>query len=264
MKTIGIVSLKGGVGKTTSVVSLGAALSSFEKKVLLVDGNLSAPSLGLHLNLINPDITLHHVLSDNVHVKDAIYDYNGIHVIPSSIFHRIQVNPLKLKDKLRSIKKDYDSIIIDSSPSLNNETLGVMLASDQILVVATPDRPTLSATMKAIKLAKQRGMPISGIILNKTHGKSFDISIQDIEKTLEVPVLAVIPYDKNFIKSLSRMTPYTFDKPNSRGSQEYKKLAATLIGGKYTPFSIPDFLRLTPKIQDVNREVFYQSVFNNS
>ena len=61
-KVIGIVSLKGGVGKTSVVTALGAAISEFNKKVLLVDANFSAPNLGLHLNIINPEVTIHDVL----------------------------------------------------------------------------------------------------------------------------------------------------------------------------------------------------------
>ena len=57
-KTIGIVSLKGGVGKTTVVAALGGALSRLGKKTLVVDGNLSSPNLGLHLNIVNPERTL--------------------------------------------------------------------------------------------------------------------------------------------------------------------------------------------------------------
>ncbi|GIU68543.1 MAG: septum site-determining protein MinD [Candidatus Pacearchaeota archaeon] len=261
-KIIGIISLKGGVGKTTSVISLGSALSEFDKKVLLIDGNLSSPTLGLHLNLINPDITLHHVLEDKVHIKDAIYQYDKLHLIPSSIFHKSNVNPLKLKNKIYPLKKNYDVIIIDSSPSLNEETLSVMLASDSLVVVTTPDHATLAPTLKAIKLAKQRGTKISGIIINKVHDKKFEIPPQKIEETLGVPVLAVIPYDKHFLKALSKRIPYTYHKPNSRASKEYKKLAATLIGGKYMTFDLRDFLRLTPRIEEINRELYYKGFFD--
>ena len=55
-KTIGIVALKGGVGKTSVTAALGEAFASLGEKVLLVDGNLSAPNLGLHFNIIEPKI----------------------------------------------------------------------------------------------------------------------------------------------------------------------------------------------------------------
>ena len=91
-KTIGIVSLKGGVGKTSVVTALGAALSEFGKEVLLIDGNLSSPSLGLHLNITGPETTIHHVLNRTANTKDAIYEYEGFHVMPASIFSKIEIN----------------------------------------------------------------------------------------------------------------------------------------------------------------------------
>ncbi len=261
-KIIGVISLKGGVGKTSVVTSLGSAFSESGKKVLLVDGNLSSPSLGLHLNIIEPEKTLHHVLNRTIRPREAIYEHQGVHVMPASIFKRIEVNPLKLKDGIKSLKRSYDVIIIDSSPSLNEETLAVILASDELLVVTTPDHPTLSATIKAIKLAKQRGTPISGLIINKVHDKDFEISFGDIESTLEIPILAVIPYDINVLKSLSNMEFYTKYKPKSKGSVEYKKLAAVLTGEKYRPSSLLDFFRkLTPSRQEINREIFYRELF---
>ncbi len=184
--------------------------------------------------------------------------------MPASIFERIEVNPLKLKDKIKGLKRSYDIILIDSSPSLNEETLAVMLASDEIFVVTTPDHPTLSATIKAIKLAKQRGTPISGLILNKVHNKKFEVSLEDVEETLDVPVLAVIPYDTGVLKSLSNMKPYTSHKPKSKGSIEYKKLASVLVGQRYKPKGFRKISRrITPKRQEINREIFYKSVFKD-
>lgn len=261
-KTIGIISLKGGVGKTSVVVSLGAALSELGKKTLLIDGNLSSPSLGLHLNLVDPEKTLHHVLSRDANSREAIYETGNFHVMPSTIFQKKEVSPLALKTKIHGLKRTYDIILLDSAPSLDEETLAVMLASDEIFVVTTPDRPTLSATIKAIKLARQRGTPISGLILNKVNNKKFEIPFEDIEETLDIPILAVIPYDINVLKALSRMESYTSLKPKSRGSQEFKKLAAVISGEKYKQSRISDFFkRLTPNRQDINREIFYEEVF---
>lgn len=259
-KTIGILSLKGGVGKTSSVVSLGASMAGFGKKVLLVDGNLSAPNLGLHLNIIDPEKTLHHVLTGDANITETVVNMDNFDVIPASVFSKAKINPLKLRDKLNYLKKYYDYIIIDSSPSLNEETLASILASDEILVVTTPDVPTLSMTVKAVKVAKQRGTPIIGIIVNKVHDKNFEIPIRDVEKTAGVPVMAVIPHDLNVLRAQSEFEPYT-TYSNSRGSEEYKKLAATLLGEKYQKFSLRDFFGLTPNLQDVNRLSFYNSVF---
>ena len=145
---------------------------------------------------------------------------------------------------------------------LGDETLGAMIASDEILVVTTPDHPTLSTTLKALKLARQRGTPISGIILNKVHKKKFEIPPEHIEITLEVPIMAVIPHDINFLRALSKFKPSVEFKPRSEASNEYRKLAATLIGEKYKPVRLRNIVGwISPKKQDINREIFYQSVF---
>jgi len=262
-KSIGVVSLKGGVGKTTAVASLGSAIASFGKKVLLVDGNLSAPNLGLHFKIIDPERTLHHVLEREYHAKDAVLSLNNLDILPAAIFSKKNVNPLKLKERLNSLRTKYDYIIYDSSPALNDETLGVIMASDSLLVVTTPDHPTLSVTIKAINLAKSQGTRIDGLIINKVHNKKFEIPLEEVEETLEVPVLAVIPHDINFLKALSNFTPSIEYSPNSSASEEFKKLAAAIVGEKYKRKGLRNlFGFLAPKKQDINRLVLYKSVFD--
>jgi len=260
-KVIGVLSLKGGVGKTSVVSSLGDALSEFGKRVLLVDANYSAPNLGMHFNIIDPQITLHHVLSRKANIKDAIHNLGKMDIIPSSIFTNMQINPFILKDKLNQIKRKYDFILLDSAPAVNEDVLSVILASNSLLFVTTPDYPTLSSTLKSIKLAKERGAVIDGLILNKVHNKNFELSINDIEKTIEAPVLAVIPYDVKVLESLSKFIPFTSHKPRAEGSIEYKKLAGVFTGEKYKTFSLKNIFRITPRHQDVNRELFYKRVF---
>ncbi len=261
-KSIGVVSLKGGVGKTSSVVALGSAIAGFGKKVLLVDGNLSAPNLGMHFKIVDPDVSLHHVLNREAHAKDAIHTMENLDILPASIFSDKKINPLKLRDRLNYLKRKYDYIIYDSSPSLNEETLGVMLASDNLIVVTTPDHPTLSTTVKAIKNAKNRGTSITGIIINKSYNKKFEISIDDIQDTLGVPVLAVVPHDINILKAVSEFKSSIEHSPRSGSSEEFKQLAASLVGEKYKSTKMKRFFRwLTPRKHDINRLILYESMF---
>jgi len=261
MKVIGIISLKGGVGKTSTVVSLGHALQKKGKKVLLIDANFSAPNLGTHLNVINPEITLHDVITNKNKITESIHHTENFDIIPSSVFTKENFNPLRLKDKIKPLKDLYDIILIDSSPSLNDETLACMMASNELLVITTPDYSTLTMTLKAIKLAKQRRTPIIGLILNKVYNKKFEIPKHEIEKYSETPIMAVIPHDINILKAQSKFMPANLLKPKSNASKEYSKLAATLIGKREDKFKWSPLRKLMPKKEAINREVYRASYY---
>jgi septum site-determining protein MinD len=232
-KIIGIISLKGGVGKTSSVANLGAAISGFGKKVLVVDANFSAPNLGLHLGLIEPAATIHDILLGKADVSEAIYEHeSGFHFIPGAYVSR-KIKPFKLKEKIVHLKDHYDVILIDSSPNLNEEILSTMIASDELLVVTSPDYPTLSTTLRAVRLAKQKRTPITGLILNRVRNKKFELKIEDIEEAANVPVLSVLPEDISVLEALAETKPVTLHKPRAKAAIEYKKLAACLIGERY-------------------------------
>jgi len=257
VKIIGIISIKGGVGKTSAVTSLGASLANdFKKKVLLVDGNFSAPNLALHIGFLNPEITIHHVLDNKAKIKEAIYETGyGFDIIPGSMQYPA-INPLKLRDRLGEIKHKYDVILIDSSPNLNDEILATMTASDELIIMTTPDIVTLATTLRAIKLAKLRKTHINGIILNKVHNKKFELSLDDIESTCDTPILAVLPHEIQILEALSKGLPSTMHK-NSKSTKEYRKLASSLIGEEYEKNSwlggkLKMFMKRVPK-QDVNR-----------
>jgi len=258
-KIIGIISIKGGVGKTSVVSALGAAIANeFDKKVLLIDANFSSPNLALHLGLVNPEITLHHILNNRADANEAIYETeHGFHIMPGALVYK-KINPIKLKDKIKHLRDYYDIILIDSSPTLNEEILATMLASDELFVVTTPDHVTLSTTLRAVKLAKQRKTPIKGLILNKVHNKNFELSLEEIEEAADCNVLAVLPYELNILKALSKNTPSTLHK-QSESTFEYIKLAGALIGEDYKDprfkFKLKRLFGKIPK-QEINRTIF--------
>lgn len=238
-KIIGIISVKGGVGKTTVVSNLGATLATqFKKRVLLVDGNMTAPNLGLHLGILEPESTLHDVIYDNAPLERAItrskysFDVLTSTLVPKKTQQK-RLNPYKLHNKLSQIKKEYDIILIDSSPNLSEEMLSTMIASDELLVVTSPDYPTLSCTMHAIKVAKERKTPIAGLILNKVRNKGFELSVHDIENTTGVPILSVINDNVKVLEALSKTAPATVYSPKKDFSIAYRMLAAKVLGEEF-------------------------------
>ncbi len=232
-KIFGVVALKGGVGKTTVVSNLGASLSrDYGKKVLMIDANFSTPHLGLHLGLLAPKYTLHHVLNNEHSIFEAIYQHElGFHIIPGKLAP-FGTEPLGLRDKLGELRDIYDVILIDSSPSLNDEMYATMVASDELLVVSSPDYPTLSSTIHAISVANNKDAKIRGIIINKAYKKRFELKRKDIEEASGAKILSVIPENFRVLSALSRMLPVVVNFPRQNVSVEYKKLAGSLVGEK--------------------------------
>src|SRR4030042_2598470 len=85
-RIITIASGKGGVGKTTLVSNLAAALAGFKKSVIAVDGNLTTANLGIHLGIPLYPVTLQDVLNGKARLKDALYYHDsGFRVLPADV-----------------------------------------------------------------------------------------------------------------------------------------------------------------------------------
>lgn len=261
-KTIGLIAIKGGVGKTTISASLAADLANnLNKKVLLIDANYSAPNLGLHMDIIEPDKTIHEVLANKSKIKNAIHHRYGVDVIPGSYIADYSFNPLKLKHKIKKIKNNYDYVILDSSPSLNAEVLSTILASDHLFVVTTPDYPTLSCSIKAARLAKQRGRPISGIIINKVRDPKYELTLKEIESAIEIPVIAKLPDDKHAIRSAFLRVPIPVYNKKSNFSKEINAFSRAITGEKEKRSLLNMLFPL--RKEAVNRQMLKESFYES-
>jgi septum site-determining protein MinD len=263
-KVIGVIAIKGGVGKTTIASSLATDLvNHYGKKVLLVDGNYSAPNLGIHMDIVNPEKTVHDVLAGKARIQTAAVNKFGVDVVAGSHIYHGSINPLKLKDKINKIKENYDFVIIDSSPALNEEVLSVMQASDNLLVVTTPDYPTLIGSLRAAIMAKQRGKPISGMILNKIRDPKYELTMDEIEGATEIPIVARIPDDKNTNRALFTKIPVSIYNRNSSFSKEISKLSAALTNNSVKKGFWRSFLGMDFKREEMNRELLKESFYTS-
>ena len=233
-RVIGIISIKGGTGKTSAVCSLGAALASeFGKKVLVVDASFSEPNLALYLGMVNINKSIYNVMKDNMPAKEAIHEYQqNMHVLPASVRVR-KIEPYKLRKVLDKLRNEFDIILIDSSPNLGDEMLATIVASDELFVITSPDHPTLSSTMHAVKVAKKQHRKITGLILNKVRHRKFELDVKDIEDATGLPILSVLPDDVKMLEAVAMAKPVITNSPLSNIAVEYKKLAACILGEQY-------------------------------
>ena len=232
-KIIGVISIKGGVGKTTVVSNLAAALAGQGKKVLAIDANFSAPNLGLHVGIVNKENTIHEVIAGKIDASEAVYQSDaGFDIMPARLLP-IRIDPLRLKRKISPLKNMYDFILIDSSPNLNEEMAATMAAADELIVVSSPDYPTLSCTMRAVKVAKEKKVPIAGLVLNRVRNKKYELTLADVEDAAQTPVIGLMPEEEKVLESVAETKPVVIHAPWKDVSVEYKKLAAALAGKKY-------------------------------
>jgi len=261
--TLGLVSIKGGVGKTTLSASLATNLANnLKKRVLLVDTNFSAPNLGLHMDIIEPKKTIHEILEKKSRLSSGIHQKYGVDVVPGSYNYLKKINYFKLKDKIKKLKNDYDFIILDSSPSYNEEILSTIIASDRLFIVTTPDYPTLSCSLKTANLAKQRGRPVSGIIINKIRDPLYELTLREIEKYSEIPVVARIPDEKKAIRSTFTRIPLTIYDKNCKFSREINALSKALSMEKEKRSFFEYLFPFNFKKEEINRQLLKKTFYN--
>lgn len=265
-KKIGIIAVKGGVGKTTVAASIATDLANHHKKsVLLVDANHVTPHIATHMNVGMPNKTVQDVLLGRSTSLAALHKRYGVDVMPGDMIFARNANPFKLRNAISKIEKDYDYVVIDSAPTMGDQMRAVLSASDGAFLVTTPDEPTMQASLAAAKFASQNGVNIHGLVLNKMKNSQFEFNLKDFESATGIPVVACLPEDDAVHKSLFLQIPMPLYKKGSHFSKEVNKLSAVLTGAKPKQSFLNWIMGIDNTPQDVNREIlrneFYTSIF---
>ncbi len=223
-RIVTVFSAKGGCGKTTLATNLAAALATSNRgSVVLVDLDLSFGDVGIALQLFPT-----HTLADAIPIGDDLdvpalmslltAHRSGLQVLvaplePSSaekITTELVVNVLDL------LAQEFDYVIVDTPPALDDDVLAAFDKSDLVAVMATLDIPALKnlkltlETLELISFPRER----LAVVLNRADSK-VGLAIGEVEKTLKAPIVAQIPSSRDVPASTNRGVPLATDDPKN-------------------------------------------------
>ncbi|HET7387074.1 MAG TPA: AAA family ATPase [Nocardioidaceae bacterium] len=249
-RVIAMCNQKGGVGKTTTVINLGAALAEFGRKVLLVDfdpqGSLS---VGLGLNPHDMELSIYNVLMErDVDLQDVIVETNvaGMDLLPSNIdlsaaevqlVHEV-AREQTLQRVLQPVIDEYDVILIDCQPSLGLLTVNALTAADGVIVpleceyFALRGVALLKTTIDKVTERLNPKLRIDGVLGTMYDGRTLhgrEVMQRLVEAWGDTVFHTVIRRTVKFSDSTVAGEPITTYAGTSPGADAYRQLAKEVV-----------------------------------
>lgn len=252
-KIIAVANQKGGVGKTTTSITLSAMLAKKGKKVMLIDadpqGNATS-GIGLEKEM---EKSVYELLVEDISAKEVIKDTNikNLKICPSNInlagaeveLVSMISREQRLKEKLEEVKDEFDYIIIDCPPSLGLITLNAFTASNSVLIpiqceyYALEGLGQLINTINIVKKHLNKNLEVEGALLTMYDIRT-NLSNQVVKEVKnyfgDKVYKTVIPRNVKLSEAPSYGMPITVYDAKSKGAKSYEKFVRELLKNNET------------------------------
>lgn len=251
MRVIAVSSGKGGVGKTSLVVNLALALAEYKYQVIIFDGDLGLANVDIAFGIV-PRYSIRNLLSGEKKIEEILYPVDrGIKVLPgaSGVMELANLDRGQLKNVLINmgrLERMADILLIDTGAGLGHTVLNFISASDDVLVVMTPEPPSMTDAYGLLKAIKnQAGRARVKIVVNRVRNEAearqaFERVKHAADKFLAIPLeLLGWVYDDPMVgRSVMAQKPVGLSNPQSHAYQCIRWMAGN-IAGIYTRTPIP-------------------------
>lgn len=246
---ISVANQKGGVGKTTTTINLGACLASLGKKVLLVDMDAQGNATS-GVGIRKPDVTkdIYDVLVNELPIDEAtlITEHENLSIVPATLqlagaeieLTSMMARESRLKGSLAEVSSQYDYILIDCPPSLGHLTINSFTASDSILIPVQCEYYALeglSQLLNTVRLVQKHFNPeleIEGVLLTMYDARTNlgNEVVEEVRKYFREKVCeTIIPRNIRLSEAPSHGKPIIDYDPRSRGAEVYQALAKEVV-----------------------------------
>jgi septum site-determining protein MinD len=224
-----VASGKGGVGKTTTVANLGAALAEADHETVVVDVDLGMGNLAGVLGVdVGAGPTVHDVLAGSAMVAEAVRTGPaGLSVLPASaaLDDFGTADPERLGALLDGL--DAEFVLLDTSAGLSHDSVEPLRIADEVVLVSTPERGALGDTAKTREVADRFDTPVWGAVVTRTTPGTDAGAVAD---DLGVTVRGTVPDDPAVSAAAEAGDPLVVAAPDAPATTAYRRLAAELSG----------------------------------
>lgn len=237
-RTIAVAGAKGGVGKTTTCLNLGAEFAAAGYATVVVELDLGMANLLDFLDIdLDParETTFHDVLAGDATVNEAIREsIHGLEVLPSgtSLDGYAETDLGRLPGLTSALRQEYDFVLFDTPAGVSEETVEPIRLADEMVLVSTPRVSSVRNADNTLELAERMGVEARGLVITKS-GTGASPGAKTIADFLGLELLGHVPEEESIPYSQDRGLPVVANAPESEAARAYREIARQLAPGEF-------------------------------